>query len=193
MESPPPEPVSLPEPPAAPGPPVSGPAGALAAAWGVGGVLFLLVRGLLGLAAPAGEAFRGLSPGLGLLVGLLVVLPLGALKGRFVFQRNVAPRVVGRAFHLARGTRRAHALLAPLYCLGLIHASRRRRTIGWVMMALIAGFVAGTRLLGQPYRGVVAAAVALGLAWGAVALVAIALRAWRGAPPRVSLDLPEAG
>lgn len=191
MERRPHEPAASPPPPAAGALPLPA-AGALAAAWGIGGVGFLLVRGAVGLLEPAREAFLGLSPGTGLLVGLLVVLPLGALKGLLVFQRNLAPRVVGRALHLARRPSLAQALLAPLYCLGLLHATRRRMAVGWTMLALIAGFVAGTRLLAQPYRGVVAASVALGLAWGAVALAAVAMRAWRGAPPRVALDLPGA-
>ena len=167
--------------------------GALVAAWGIGGVLFLLARGTAGLLRSAGDAFGALSPAWALAIALLVVLPLGALKGRFVFERNLAPRVVGRAFHLARRRSFGHVLVAPLFCLGLVHATRKRRVVGWTMMALIAGFVAGTRMLAQPYRGVIAAAVALGLSWGAVALVVTGARAFGGRPPAVSLDLPDAG
>jgi hypothetical protein len=165
-------------------------AGAAVAAWGIGGVLFLLARGAASLLGPAGDGLRRLPPALAILAVIGIVLPLGALKGRMVFQRNVAPRVVARALHLARRRRLAHVLLAPLFCLGLVHATRRRRTVGWTMLALIAGFIVVTRRLAQPVRGVVAASVALGLAWGAAAVLATAVRAFRGTPPAGSLDLP---
>jgi hypothetical protein len=106
------------------------------------------------------------------------------------FQRGFSPRVVVRALHLALHPRPLHVLLAPLFCMGLIHASRRRLLSSWILLVSIVAIVLLVRVLPQPYRGLVDAGVVVGLAWGLVALVGFAWAALAGSPPRVSAELP---
>ena len=118
------------------------------------------------------------------------VLFIGFLEGYRGFQRAFAPRVVARAHHLARAPRLLDAALAPAFCMGLLHASRRRLVTSWAVVAGIIGLVAAVRAVPQPYRGMIDAGVVVGLAWGVVAIVVFATRALAGHTPRVSLDLP---
>jgi hypothetical protein len=98
--------------------------------------------------------------------------------------------VVARALHLARHPRPLHLLLAPFYCMGLVHASRRRLVTSWVLVVTIASMVVAVRFLPQPWRGMVDAGVVVGLGWGLVAILVFAARALGGRPPAVALELP---
>jgi hypothetical protein len=167
--------------------------GAAAAAWGVAGQLLLFVAAIGRLFPVAREALTAHDLGAGgwlLTVATLAVL--GYFMGHRGLQRGYAPRVVARAVHLARNPRPVHALLAPLYCMGLVHASRRRRIASAVLVVTMVGLVLLVRGLPQPYRGIVDAGVVLGLLWGAGSVVAFAVRAIAGNPPRAPLDLPTA-
>jgi hypothetical protein len=166
----------------------------LAAAWGLGGAAALLARAILRLTPVAWEAVTRFEPGvLGWSLAVPWVLLLGYFEGYKGFQRGFAPRVVLRAAHLARRPRPLHALLAPLFCMGLIHASRRRLVTGWSLVGMVVALVWGVHHLAQPWRGLVDAGVVLGLTWGLVALVTFAVRALLGDVPRVSADLPAGG
>jgi hypothetical protein len=168
-----------------------GPLGTLAAAWGLLGVTLLLSQAIWRLTPVALEALgrHRLSTGQWLLTLVWVAL-MGFYEGYRGFQRGFSPRVVGRALHLARHPRPLHVALAPLYCMGLIHASRRRRIASWSMLAGIFVLVMAVRQVAQPYRGIIDAGVVVGLGWGLAAMVAFLVRALGGRPPPASLDLP---
>jgi hypothetical protein len=165
--------------------------GTLAALWGLLGASFLLLRAILRLAPVAVEAVvdHGLNPWQWALATAWVAFMLFS-EGYRGFQRGFSPRVVVRALHLRQHPRPLHVLLAPLYCIGLIHASRRRLIVSWTIVTMIVALVLTVHYLPQPYRGIVDAGVVAGLAWGLVALVAFAIRAFAGHPPRASADLP---
>lgn len=165
--------------------------GQLAATWGLLGAAALLARAILRLAPVAWEAVTRFEPGvLGWSLAVPWLLFLGYFEGYRGFQQGFSPRVALRAAHLARRPRPLHVLLAPLFCMGLIHASRRRWVTGWSLVLGIVGLVWGVRHLAQPWRGLVDAGVVLGLTWGLVALLTFGVRALMGDPPRVSADLP---
>lgn len=167
--------------------------GNAAAAWGVLGVAALLMNAVMRLGPVAVEAFvahRLTAPQWLLAVGFSAFMAYS--EGYRGFQRGFSPRVVARALHLARNPRPLHAILAPLFCMGLVHASRRRLVTSWALLASIVGLVLAMRAVPQPYRGIVDAGVVLGLAWGVVALVGYAWAALAGCPPRVPTELPEA-
>jgi hypothetical protein len=124
-----------------------------------------------------------------LLLGWALLLVV--VEGYRGFQRSFSPRVVARAWHLGRNPSLLTGLLAPLYCMGLMHASRRRLVGSWLVLASIVGLVMLIRTLEQPARGIVDAGVVAGLAWGLVATVIFVARALRGEIPAVSLELPE--
>jgi hypothetical protein len=164
--------------------------GAAAAAWGIAGVVGIITRAVARLVPHAVEGFTTpLLPwhwaALAGWVGFMVYF-----EGYKGFQRAFSPRVVLRALHLARNPRPLHALLAPLYVMGLIHASRRRLVTGWLLVATMVGLVLGVRHVAQPVRGLIDVGVILGLVWGVAAIFAFLVGALTGRPPRGSLDLP---
>jgi hypothetical protein len=98
--------------------------------------------------------------------------------------------VVARAFHLARTGRPLSIAVAPVYCMGLIHATRRRMLTSWSLFFTIILAVVLVRRLPPPWRGIVDGGVVAGLSYGIVALALTFRRALRGAVPTCSLELP---
>lgn len=134
--------------------------------WGVGGVLTLLAFAVLRLGIVAIESFAYPLTAIHwalLLVWVPYMLWAEGYKG---FYRGFAPRVVARAHYLAEHPRPLHVLLAPLFCMGYIHATRRRRLLSMGLTAMIIGFVLLVRLLPQPWRGLVDVGVVAGLVLG---------------------------
>jgi hypothetical protein len=115
-------------------------------------------------------------------------------QGYLGLQRGFSSRIVLRADYLAHNPRLVDGALAPLFCMGLVNASRRRRIAGWATVAVMVALVIVVSRLPQPWRGLVDAGVAAGLVWGLVALVVFALRATRGQLPparvRVADEVP---
>jgi len=159
--------------------------------WGVGGVIALFGRALARLTPMAWEPIEegDLSP-LQIAVYVAWVAFNAYSEGYRAFQRAFCPRVIARAYHLASEPRSWRALLAPFYCLSLFHANRRGLTVAWVMLAVIALLVWLLRITPQPWRGIVDGGVVVALAWGALVMIVLAIRALLGAPPRASLNLP---
>ncbi len=162
-------------------------------AWGLAGVLGLFARALVRLVPMAWEPIAD---------GTLTATQIGLYaawvafnaysEGYRAFQKSFCPRVVGRAHHLASNPRPLHALLAPLYCLSLIHANRRGLTVAWVALAIITALVFLLRITPQPWRGIVDGGVVVALAWGAGVLLLLAVKTLLGSPPRAKLNLPGA-
>jgi hypothetical protein len=164
--------------------------GVAAAVWGLAGVVALLVRAVSRLWPPAIDALAAPLDAAAWAFAAGSVLFIGFFEGYRGFQRGFAPRVVARAWHLARAPRPLHALLAPLFCMGLIHATRRRLITSWTVLSLIVGAVLALRLVAQPWRGLVDLGVVVGLVWGLAAIVAFAGRALAGGGPPGPADLP---
>ncbi len=163
--------------------------------WGVGGILLLLGFAVLRLGAVAVEGF---GQPLGLMHWALFAVWTPYMiwaEGYKGFYRAFAPRVVARARHLYLHPRPLHVLLAPLYCMGYVHATRRRRLLSMGLTSMIIGFVLLVRMLPQPWRGIVDAGVVAGLITGIVSIFWF-LEVIRRDPASmpVSVDVPvEAG
>lgn len=115
----------------------------------------------------------------------------GYYEGYRAFQLKASPRVVVRALHLARHPRPLHVILAPFFCTGLFHATRKRLITSWSLYAGLVVLILAVRQLPQPWRGIVDAGVVVGLTWGAVSIIVFYVRAVAGHPPQVSAELPE--
>jgi hypothetical protein len=87
------------------------------------------------------------------------------------FHLAFAPRVVVRASYLANNPKPLHVLLAPLFCMGYIHATPRRRIMSLALSGMIVCFVLLARLLPQPWRGIVDVGVVAGLIVGVGSIV----------------------
>ncbi len=160
-------------------------------AWGTGGVLLILSSAVLRLAPVAWSALvSGLRWWqLGLFAASVGFMAYS--EGYRGFQRGFSPRVVARALQLAENPRPLFVLMAPLYCMGFFHATRKRMLVSWCLTAAIVGMVIMVKGLPQPWRGIIDAGVVVGLVWGMVALVFFARLGLAGAPLPVPADLPE--
>lgn len=166
--------------------------GSLGAAglWGVAGVLVLLVEAIVRLAPLALEGVgQSLSATQWGVLGAWVAFNAYS-EGYRGFHRNFSPRVVARAQYLRANPRALHVALAPLYCMGLVHATRRRLVTSWLLTLGIVGIVIAVRQVAQPWRGIVDAGVVVGLAIGVVSIVYYAVRALAGAAMPVPPDAP---
>lgn len=163
---------------------------AIAIGWGIGGVAMLLTQALVRLTPRALEAIdSGLSWPQWLALGGWVGFMAHA-EGLRGFHRRFSPRVVARALVLAQQGTPLQLLLAPAYCMSLLHASRRGRVVAWSVVAGIAALVAIVSRMAQPWRGIVDAGVVAGLGIGLGSLLLHTVRAMAGRPPTIAPDLP---
>ncbi len=167
--------------------------GRLALAWGVLGVMLLVAQPIVRLTPRVTEAIEG-----GLTTGQWIVLVAWVLlnahaEGYRGFHRRFSPRVVVRAWYLGRHPRPAWALAAPLFCMSLVHASRRGLAVARGLVVGIVVLVLLVRQLPQPWRGIVDAGVVVGLGLGLLSLALHLVRALSGRLPAVSPDLPPGG
>lgn len=160
------------------------------ALWGLAGIVLLLGQAIVRLLPFALELQgRELAPlELASLAGW--VLTSAYAEGYRGFQQQFSPRVVARAQHLSAHPRPLHVALAPLFCMGLIHATRKRLIVSWVLTLAIITIVLVVRRFAQPWRGIVDAGVVVGLGWGLIAIGYFVVRALRGHAMPVPPDVP---
>jgi hypothetical protein len=169
--------------------------------WGLLGVFGLIASAVLRLSPRIWELEASMLSPLHWLVLVVFTPYMAYAEGYKGFHLNFAPRVVARAVYLREhlGDRyqgRALlqgllCLLAPLFCMGFFHATRRRMLISWILTAAIVALVFAVSHTPQPWRGIVDAGVVTGLALGLVSLLWHWQRyAWGGIRPAVPLDLP---
>lgn len=130
----------------------------------------MLFNAVVRLTPKALEALRmelGLLELAGLALWVLFMLYTEGYRG---FHLRFSPMVVARAETLAGPGPLHHKLLAPLYCMGLFHATRRRLVLSWGLITMIVCLVLAIRLLDQPWRGLVDAGVVVGLAAGTASI-----------------------
>ena len=97
---------------------------------------------------------------------LFSVIYMAYAEGYKGFHLGFAPRVVLRAHYLHSNPRLRHILLAPLFCMGYIHATRKRQILSIGLTIMIIGFIIVARMLPQPWRGILDAGVVVGLSFG---------------------------
>lgn len=170
------------------------PSALLVAFWGVGGVCLMLGNAVYRLTPVALEPI--LAGGLTWWHGALYVGSVafnGYAEGYKAFQKAFSPRVAARALHLARRPHPLHVLLAPAFCMGLFHATRKRMITSWVILLAVVAVVVAVRMLPQPWRGIIDAGVVVGLSWGIFATVFYFGRGLAGRPIPGRTDLPGEG
>ncbi|MEQ8954204.1 MAG: hypothetical protein RL120_08730 [Gammaproteobacteria bacterium] len=135
-------------------------------AWGIGGIILLLTYAVYRLAPMAIEL--GSYPLGWLHWGSLAfsVLYMAWAEGYKGFHLSFAPRVVARASYLRSNPRWDLVLLAPIFCMGFIHATPRRKLLSFGLTLMIVCFVVVARQLPQPWRGILDAGVVVGLCFG---------------------------
>ncbi len=164
--------------------------GIIGSLWGVAGVLLLLGAAVYRLGIRAAEAFAIPWTPLQWVVFIAVLGVMAYSEGYRGFYRSFSPRVAARARHLRDHPVLGHVVFAPLFCMGYIHATRRRQMISLLMTIGIIGLVLLVRLLSQPWRGIVDAGVVVGLACGIVSVLWFASRTLTSADFDYPTDVP---
>jgi hypothetical protein len=160
-------------------------------AWGIGGVLLVLLQAVVRLAPMASGAFDGtLTPlhWVSLVLWSAFMVYSEAWRG---FHLKFSPRAVVRSLAIARDRRPLLALLAPLVAMGLVHATRRRLIASYVLLIMIVAVIVAVRMLPHPWRAIVDVGVVLGLLGGALSLVVHTVAALTGRPPQVAPEFPD--
>jgi len=67
--------------------------------------------------------------------------------------------------------------LAPLFCMGFFHATRKRKIVAWVLTLTMVTLVVLVRQIPQPWRGLIDVGVVLGLGYGMAFMVYYAAQA----------------
>ena len=142
--------------------------------WGVSGVIIILLFAIIRLSI---RVIDMLSYPLSLLQWLALImfaLYMAYAEGYKGFHLNFAPRVIARAkyFLLENGLNNFKFIFfAPLFCMGYIHATKKRKLISMLLTVAIIILVLLVCLLPQPWRGIVDVGVVLGLFLGVTSIV----------------------
>ncbi|MGA0805658.1 MAG: hypothetical protein ACO3PV_03970 [Pseudohongiellaceae bacterium] len=164
----------------------------LAYYWGITGVILLLASAIVRLTPRMLELRDIPLSGLQWLLLVLFVVFMLYSEGWKGFHLNFAPRVVARAAGLRSAPRPLLVLLAPLVCMGYLHATRKRQFISLLLTSSIIALVLLVRLLPQPWRGIIDTGVVLGLVSGTLSIVWHWLRQdLQGVAPGIAADLPQ--
>jgi ascorbate-specific PTS system EIIC-type component UlaA len=165
--------------------------GVFGAFWGITGVLLLLGSAVYRLTPIAVEAMeKGLAP-LQWASLILVVLFMAYAEGYRGFQQRFSPRVAARARYLMEHPRALHVALAPFFCMGYFHATRRRKVTSISVTAGIVVLIILVRLLHQPWRGIIDMGVLVGLIWGIASIAVYSLQAFTQREFGYSPETPE--
>ena len=145
--------------------------GSVGAVWGVAGVALLLGSAVYRMTPLALAAFAVPFRWHHWLALTACILFMAYAEGVRGFQQRFSPRVAARARYLREHPRVLHAMFAPLFCMGFIHATRRRQIVSLAVTAGIVVLVLAVHRVPQPWRGIIDAGVVAGLAWGLVSLL----------------------
>ena len=156
-------------------------------AWGIGGVVLLLIFAIFRLAPMALELESLPMTLLHWSALAFSVIYMAYAEGYKGFHLGFAPRVVVRARYLAANPRPLHVLLAPLFCMGYIYATRKRQILSFALTAMIVCFVLVARMMPQPWRGILDAGVVVGLSLGVLS-IAYFLIVSANNPSRISIS-----
>ncbi|HUS27359.1 MAG TPA: hypothetical protein VMZ53_02590 [Kofleriaceae bacterium] len=155
--------------------------------WGIAGVIAMLVEAIARLIPVAAAAFDHHFTALHWILLVVWVLFIGYSEGYRAFHMAFSPRCVVRAQYLSAHPRALHVVLAPLYCMGLIHATKKRLIVSWCVILGITALVILVRQLDQPWRGIIDGGVVIGLSVGVLSILYYAF----GKPSPVPPDVPD--
>lgn len=159
--------------------------------WGIGGVILLLGFAVFRL-SPMAFALSGLGLApLHWAALFFSILYMAYAEGYKGFHQAFSPRVVVRAAYLRDNPKPALVVLAPLFCMGYIHATRKRQILSISLTLLIVVFVLIARQLPQPWRGILDAGVVVGLTLGIISILGFMIQNLRDPEAiKASAELP---
>ena len=145
----------------------------IALVWGLGGVVAILLGAVARLTPRAISAFsEPLGAGHYAFAAFWLVFMLYT-EGYRGFQKRFSPTCVGRAFWLADNPSLLRLLLAPLFCMGFFHGTRKRLITSWALTSGVVLIVLVVHRLPQPARGLIDLGVVAGLTYGVATVLAL--------------------
>ena len=147
--------------------------------WGILGVTLIIGGAIMRLFPHVLEAFRiGFSPiEWSILVAWCAFMLIA--EGYRGFQKLFSPRVAARTWHLMNNGQPLELILAPFYCIGYFHATRKRLITSWSVTAGITLLVIIVRYVPQPWRGIIDSGVLVGLLYGLIWVYVFTLRTFK--------------
>jgi hypothetical protein len=164
--------------------------GALAALWGATGVLALLSYAVARLTPVAIQTFEFPLTSLHWIALLLFVVFMAYSEGYKGFQLKFSPRVAARCLYLSQHPTLLRLVLAPLFCMGFFHTTRRRQIVTICVTLAIFGLVQVVYLVNQPWRGIIDFGVVVGLVWGSASLIYFLAQAFTNKAFNHSAEMP---
>ncbi len=169
-------------------PPANPRAPLLLTLWGCVGVILFLATSVYRLAMRATHLdvaeLTAMQAGFGV-VWMVFMVYTEAYRG---FYGQFSPRVVQRALYLP--TQPLVVLFAPIAAMGLFHATRKRKIVGWSLITGIVCLVLVVRQLPAPWRELIDVGVTAGLGLGTLTVVWFTVRAMWGREPGVDPEFP---
>lgn len=163
----------------------------IGAIWGIGGVVIAFAFSIFRLAGVSLESFQYSWDWRHWALLILNTAFMAHSEGYKGFQKSLAPRIVARAQVLMDDPPLVRLLLAPLFCMGYFHTTRRRLISVYALTIGIGALIAAFQYISQPWRGILDCGVVVGLSWGIVSIAVCAVKAWLK-PSRVqAADLPD--
>lgn len=154
--------------------------GSLAALWGYTGILLIFGSAIYRLSQISWQMFGQPMQVYHWAALAFSLVFMGFAEGYRGFQCGFSPRVAARIQYLSRNVTPVRLLLAPLFCMGFFHATRRRQIVTFCLTLGILMLVMLVHQLEQPWRGIIDAGVVLGLCWGIVSLSIFTFQAFFG-------------
>ncbi len=165
--------------------------GRLGAAWGLIGISLLLGSAIYRLTLVAVDAFSySFTMPQWVFLGAFLIFML-YFEGYRGFHLSFSRRVAARARYLTRNPNVGHSLLAPVFCMGFFHATRRRILTSTAITSMVISLVIVVHAVSQPWRGIIDVGVVAGLAWGLVAMLIFAALAFATDDFEHSPEVPE--
>ena len=159
--------------------------------WGAIGSIGLLAYSTLRLSLIAQEFFNFPATTMHWIILIVWLGFMAYMEGYKGFQKAFSPRVAARLIWLKNNPHLWLVILAPIYAIGLIYASRRRFLTTLALLVMIIGFVIIAVNLPQPWRPIIDAGVVVGLTWGIVATVVFLIQACYADQMPVDPELPQ--
>ena len=165
--------------------------GRFGAAWGIIGVCLLILFAVYRLSGMAMNAFVTDLQWYHWLVLIANSVFMAYSEGYRGFQLAFAPRVAARARYLLNHPRPLHVLLAPLFCMGYFHTTRKRLIVAYGLLFGILVLILIYQQFSQPWRGILDVGVVVGLSWGLVSLVWFSFQAMAAKSFQYSPEMPQ--
>ncbi|MFP8967878.1 hypothetical protein ACKC9G_14965 [Pokkaliibacter sp. CJK22405] len=164
---------------------------AFAGIWGIAGVSILLLSAIGRLLPLSLQALHTELTTLQWSVFWLFLIFMLYNEGYRGFQKAFSPRTAARARHLSQHATLGQAILAPFFCMGYFHTTRKRQIISISITCTVVALIILFHFLPQPWRGILDGGVVGGLIWGIISFWICCWKAWFSDEFNSSAELPQ--